>query len=154
VAVVRVHWNDDADAAAVAAVRESQPSGRPITVVLADDQRLLRTGFRVILEAESDITVVGEAADGRGAVDVVRRRRPDAVLMDNRMPSSTAYRLPDASCRIRCSTPCPQLDVLRGDRSRHTRALAVEQRAATPRYRVRRRSSPPRAEHGRAPCAS
>jgi len=83
VAVVRVHWNDDSDAAAV---RESEPSERPITVVLADDQRLLRTGFRVILEAEPDITVVGEAEDGRGAVDVVRRRRPDVVLMDIRMP--------------------------------------------------------------------
>jgi len=88
VAVVRVHWNDDAAAAAAAAaaVRESEPSERPITVVLADDQRLLRTGFRVILEAEPDITVVGEAEDGRGAVDVVRRRRPDVVLMDIRMP--------------------------------------------------------------------
>ncbi|MDQ3996101.1 MAG: response regulator transcription factor [Gemmatimonadota bacterium] len=57
-----------------------------MTVVVADDQKLLRTGFRVILEAESDITVVGEAADGRSAVDVVLRRRPDVVLMDIRMP--------------------------------------------------------------------
>ncbi len=57
-----------------------------IRVVIADDQRLLRTGFRVILDAEPDITVVGEAPDGRSAVDVVRRRRPDIVLMDIRMP--------------------------------------------------------------------
>jgi DNA-binding NarL/FixJ family response regulator len=54
--------------------------------VIADDQRLLRAGFRVILDAEPDITVVGEAADGRAAVDVVLRRRPDVVLMDIRMP--------------------------------------------------------------------
>ncbi|MDP9134887.1 MAG: response regulator transcription factor [Actinomycetota bacterium] len=57
-----------------------------MSVVIADDQRLLRTGFRVILDAEPDITVVGEAPDGRSAVDVVRRRRPDIVLMDIRMP--------------------------------------------------------------------
>lgn len=58
----------------------------PITVVIADDQRLLRAGFRVIVEAEPDLTVVGEAGDGRAAVDVVTRRRPDVVLMDIRMP--------------------------------------------------------------------
>ena len=58
----------------------------PISVVIADDQRLLRTGFRVIVEAEPDLTVVGEAGDGRAAIDVVRRRRPDVVLMDIRMP--------------------------------------------------------------------
>ncbi len=57
-----------------------------ITVVIADDQALLRTGFRVIVDAEPDLRVVGEAADGRGAIDVVRRRRPDVVLMDIRMP--------------------------------------------------------------------
>jgi DNA-binding NarL/FixJ family response regulator len=57
-----------------------------ISVVIADDQRLLRTGFRVILEAEPDITVVGEAGDGRSAVDLVLRRRPQVVLMDIRMP--------------------------------------------------------------------
>ena len=59
---------------------------RKVRVVIADDQRLLRSGFRVILDAESDIEVVGEAEDGRGAVDVVKRRRPDVVLMDIRMP--------------------------------------------------------------------
>jgi DNA-binding NarL/FixJ family response regulator/class 3 adenylate cyclase len=57
-----------------------------ITTVIVDDERLLRTGFRVILEAEPDITVVGEAEDGRAALDVVRRRRPDVALMDIRMP--------------------------------------------------------------------
>ncbi len=57
-----------------------------ITVVIADDQALLRTGFRVIVDAEPDLRVIGEAADGRAALDVVRRRRPDVVLMDIRMP--------------------------------------------------------------------
>ncbi len=65
---------------------EPPAARRQISVVIADDQRLLRTGFKVILDAEPDITVVGEAADGRAAVDVVLRRRPDVVLMDIRMP--------------------------------------------------------------------
>ena len=54
--------------------------------MIADDQRLVRAGFRVILDDEPDIRVVGEAADGRSAVDVVLRTRPDVVLMDIRMP--------------------------------------------------------------------
>jgi DNA-binding NarL/FixJ family response regulator len=57
-----------------------------IRVLIADDQPLLRTGFRMILEAEPDIEVVGEAADGREAVDAARRLRPSVVLMDIRMP--------------------------------------------------------------------
>ena len=56
------------------------------SVVLADDQGLVRTGLRAILEAEDDIEVVGEAADGMEAIDVVRRLAPDVVLMDIRMP--------------------------------------------------------------------
>ncbi len=57
-----------------------------IRVVLADDQALIREGFRAILERSEDIEVVGEAADGLEAVDVVRRTRPDVVVMDIRMP--------------------------------------------------------------------
>jgi DNA-binding NarL/FixJ family response regulator len=57
-----------------------------ITVVLADDQALLRAGLRALLDAEDDIEVVGEAANGREAVTVVRTTRPDVVLMDIRMP--------------------------------------------------------------------
>jgi len=56
------------------------------TVVLADDQTLVRAGFRALLDAEEDMTVVGEASDGEQAVELVRRHRPDAVLMDIRMP--------------------------------------------------------------------
>jgi DNA-binding NarL/FixJ family response regulator len=57
-----------------------------IEIVLADDQTLVRAGFRALLDAEDDMTVVGEAADGEEAVEIVRRRRPDVVLMDVRMP--------------------------------------------------------------------
>jgi DNA-binding NarL/FixJ family response regulator len=57
-----------------------------IRVLLADDQQLLRTGFRLILDAESDIEVVGEAVDGADAVRIAARVRPDVVLMDIRMP--------------------------------------------------------------------
>ena len=60
----------------------------PLRVVLADDQALVRTGFRMILSVEDDIEVVGEAADGAEAVDVVRRLRPDIVLMDVQMPGT------------------------------------------------------------------
>jgi DNA-binding NarL/FixJ family response regulator len=57
-----------------------------LTVVVADDQSLVRLGLRTILENEPDITVVGEAEDGVGAYELVRRLHPDVVLMDVRMP--------------------------------------------------------------------
>jgi DNA-binding NarL/FixJ family response regulator len=57
-----------------------------IRVVIADDQQLVRTGFRMILESEADIEVVGEASDGRQAVSLTRQTHPDVVLMDIRMP--------------------------------------------------------------------
>ena len=57
-----------------------------ISVLLADDQAMVRAGFRLILSAEPDITVAGEAADGVQAVAAARRLRPDVTLMDVRMP--------------------------------------------------------------------
>jgi DNA-binding NarL/FixJ family response regulator len=57
-----------------------------ISVVIADDQPVVRTGFRTILDAHDDIAVVGEAGDGQEALHVVTAERPDVVLMDIRMP--------------------------------------------------------------------
>jgi len=57
-----------------------------IRVLLADDQHLVRAGFRALLEAEDGLEVVGEAATGREAVELIRRTTPDVVLMDIRMP--------------------------------------------------------------------
>jgi DNA-binding NarL/FixJ family response regulator len=57
-----------------------------VRILLADDQPLLRTGFRMVLGAEQDLDIVGEAGDGAEAVDLARRLLPDVVLMDIRMP--------------------------------------------------------------------
>ncbi|MEA2474692.1 MAG: hypothetical protein QOE06_2607 [Thermoleophilaceae bacterium] len=57
-----------------------------IKVLLVDDQALVRAGFRMILEAEEDMQVVGESTDGYGAIDSAKRLGPDVVLMDIRMP--------------------------------------------------------------------
>jgi DNA-binding NarL/FixJ family response regulator len=57
-----------------------------VRVLIVDDQQLVRAGFRMILDAEDDLQVVGEAADGREAVEAVKRAKPDVVLMDVRMP--------------------------------------------------------------------
>jgi len=58
----------------------------PIRILLVDDQELIRLGFRMVLDEEPDLAVVGEAGDGDAAVDAVEALRPDVVLMDVRMP--------------------------------------------------------------------
>ncbi|WP_406691035.1 response regulator transcription factor [Saccharopolyspora sp. ID03-671] len=61
-------------------------TGNPTRVLIADDQRLVRSGFRMILDAQPDVEVIGEAADGVECVELARRLRPDVCLVDVRMP--------------------------------------------------------------------
>jgi DNA-binding NarL/FixJ family response regulator len=72
-----------------------------IRVVLVDDQALVRTGFRLILDETEDIEVVGESGDGADALTVIRRTRPDVVLMDVRMPGMDGI---ETTARLRAST--------------------------------------------------
>lgn len=65
------------------------PEGGRIRVLIADDHSIVRAGVRMLLESQPDILVVGEAADGREALDLVRRLQPDVVLMDITMPRMT-----------------------------------------------------------------
>ncbi len=62
------------------------PTGTPIRLLLADDQAMVRAGFRMVLDAQPDMTVVGEASTGAEAVDLTGTLAPDVVLMDIRMP--------------------------------------------------------------------
>ncbi|MET9698232.1 response regulator transcription factor [Streptomyces sp. NPDC006529] len=67
---------------------DPQPPAAPIRVLLADDQALLRSAFKVLVDSEPDMEVVGEAADGAQAYALARERRADVVLMDIRMPGT------------------------------------------------------------------
>ena len=80
-----------------------------IRILIADDQTLVRTGFRMILEAEEDMRVVAEARDGVDAVEATRRSRPDLVLMDIRMPRLDGL---EATRQILAAGPSPPPRVL------------------------------------------
>ena len=86
--------------------RPGEVSG-PVSVVLADDQALMRMGFRMVLEAEEDITVVGEASDGTSALAQAKALHPDVILMDVRMPGMNGI---EATERI--AQECPGTRVL------------------------------------------
>ncbi|WP_159794256.1 response regulator transcription factor [Puerhibacterium puerhi] len=76
------------------------PTARRVRVVVADDEPLVRSGLRLILDAEPDLEVVGEAGDGATAVEAVRRLRPDVVCMDVRMPGVDGLRATELVLRL------------------------------------------------------
>ncbi|MGH3734491.1 MAG: response regulator [Micromonosporaceae bacterium] len=80
-----------------------------IKVLLADDQALVRAGFRALLDAQADISVVGEAADGEEAVALARRHTPDVILMDIRMPGVDGL---EATRRIAAEPRCEGVKVV------------------------------------------
>jgi DNA-binding NarL/FixJ family response regulator len=80
-----------------------------IRILSADDQELVRTGFRVVLDAEPDLEVVGEAADGLAALDAAETLRPDVVLMDIRMPNLDGI---EATRRIAAGDGSPRILIL------------------------------------------
>jgi DNA-binding NarL/FixJ family response regulator len=80
-----------------------------IRVVVVDDQAVIRTGLRTMLEHETDLTIVGEASNGAEAVDLVARARPDVVLMDVRMPEVDGI---EATRRILAAEAPPAVLVL------------------------------------------
>ena len=92
-----------------------------IRVALVDDQAMVRAGFRMILETEADITVVGEAGDGREAIEMVAALRPDVVLMDLSMPEMDGV---EATQRISAAHPEAKIVIL-SSFSEHQRVLAA-----------------------------
>ena len=80
-----------------------------IRILIADDQELVRTGFRVVLDAEPDLEVIGEAADGLTAIEAAKTLQPDIVLMDIRMPNLDGI---EATRRIAAGDGSPRILIL------------------------------------------
>src|ERR1700752_5199355 len=80
-----------------------------IRIILVDDQELVRTGFRMVLDAQPDMQVVGEAADGVAAIDLARRLHADVMIMDARMPRLDGV---DATRQIRQHGDLPRILML------------------------------------------
>jgi DNA-binding NarL/FixJ family response regulator len=89
--------------------REPSPGDGQIRIILVDDQELVRAGFRMVLDAQPDMRVVGEAADGLAAVDLARRLHADVMIMDARMPRLDGV---EATRRIRQDGDLPRVLML------------------------------------------
>jgi DNA-binding NarL/FixJ family response regulator len=85
------------------------PAGGPIRIILVDDQELVRAGFRMVLDAQPDMEVVGEAADGAAAIDLARRLHADVMVMDARMPRMDGV---EATRQIRQAGDLPRVLML------------------------------------------
>jgi DNA-binding NarL/FixJ family response regulator len=81
----------------------------PIRVVLVDDQQMVRAGFRMVIDSQADLTVVGEAGDGASAVGLLRRTPADVVLMDVRMPGTDGI---EATRQVTALPDAPRVVVL------------------------------------------
>ncbi|SOE00046.1 response regulator [Blastococcus haudaquaticus] len=81
----------------------------PIRVVLVDDQQMVRAGFRMVIDSQADLTVVGEAGDGASAVQLLARTRADVVLMDVRMPGTDGI---EATRQVTALPGAPRVVVL------------------------------------------
>lgn len=97
--------NQPGDESAHGSGAASRPG--PVSVVLADDQALMRMGFRMVLDAEDDIEVIGEASDGASAIAQARALHPDVILMDVRMPGMNGIEATEQICRL-----CPGTRIL------------------------------------------
>jgi DNA-binding NarL/FixJ family response regulator len=90
-------------------IQDHQAVEPPIRIVLVDDQELVRAGFRMVLEAQPDMHVVGEAADGQAAIDLAQRVHADVMVMDARMPRLDGV---EAARRIRQAGERPRVLML------------------------------------------
>jgi DNA-binding NarL/FixJ family response regulator len=85
------------------------PAGSLIRIILVDDQELVRAGFRMVLDAQPDMQVVGEAGDGNAAIDLARRLHADVMIMDARMPRLDGV---EATRQIRLAGDLPRVLML------------------------------------------